>query len=64
VELKLGPQNECAEADQQQLKAANPSSRQRGLYTKDCDSRCSIEKKKKKSDRESQRAWRQDELIG
>jgi hypothetical protein len=58
----LGPENECAgEGQQQILNDRHILSSERMLY-KDYDRRCSIEKKY--SGRESQRARRQDELIG
>jgi hypothetical protein len=40
----------------------NPSSRQRGCYIRTMTARVQLEKKM--SGRESQEAWRQDELIG
>jgi hypothetical protein len=56
----LGPENESAGEDQQQLHDRPILSWERMLY-KDYAPRCSIEKKN--SGRESQGARRQDELI-
>jgi hypothetical protein len=56
----LGPQNDCAGQSQHQLKMTDPSSRQRGCYIRTITARVHLKKNK---GRESQGAWRQDELI-
>jgi hypothetical protein len=59
---ELGPKNNCAGEDQQQLKTINPSSRQRGCYIRIITA--SVQLENKINVRESQGACRQDEMIG
>jgi hypothetical protein len=54
-------ENDCAGEDQQQLYAIDLSSRHRGCYIRTMPARVQL---KKNDGRESQGAWRQDELIG
>jgi hypothetical protein len=58
----LGPENDCASYDQQQLQTTDPSSRQRGCYIRTITA--SVQLENKITDHESQGACRQDELIG
>jgi hypothetical protein len=58
----LGPENECTGEVQQQLKMADPSSRQRGCYIRAMTA--GVQLRKQNSGRESRGARPQDELIG
>jgi hypothetical protein len=58
----LGIGKECVGKSQWQLKTTVPSSRQRGSYIRTITS--SVQLENKISGRESQGAYRQDELIG
>jgi hypothetical protein len=57
----LGPENDCAGEGQQQLQTTDPSSRKRGYYIRTMAAGVQLGKI---CGRESQGAWRQDELIG
>jgi hypothetical protein len=59
---RLVPENDCAGEGQQQLYKTDPSSRQRGCYTRAMTA--SVQWNKKLASREFKRAWRQDKLIG
>jgi hypothetical protein len=58
----LGPGNDCAGEDQQLLQTTDSSSRQRGCYTRTITA--SVQLENKITDRGSQGACHQDELIG
>jgi hypothetical protein len=58
----LERESDCAGEDQQQLNTTDPSYRQRGCYVKTITA--SVQLENKLTGRESQRACRQDELIG
>jgi hypothetical protein len=58
----LGPENDCAGEDQQQLQTTEPSSRQRGCYIRTITA--SVQLENKIIGRYSQGACRQNELIG
>jgi hypothetical protein len=58
----LGPENDCAGEDQQELQTTDPSSRQRGCYIRTVATRVQLENKITSC--ESQAASRPDELIG
>jgi hypothetical protein len=58
----LGPENDCAGEDQQQLLTTDPSSRQKGCYIRTITA--SVQLENKITGRESRGACRQDELIG
>jgi hypothetical protein len=58
----IGPQNDCAGEDQQQLQTTDQSSRQRGCYIKTITA--SVRLENKITGRETQGACRQDDLIG
>jgi hypothetical protein len=58
----LGPENDCAGEDQQQLKMTDPSSRQRGCYIRTITANVHLENKI--TGLESKGACRRDELIG
>jgi hypothetical protein len=55
ISAELGPQKDCAGEGQQQLQMTYASYRER---------RCYIRTMKEHAARESQGAWRQDELVG
>jgi hypothetical protein len=57
----VGPQNDCADEDQQQLSTTDPPSRQRGCYIRTMKPSVQLEKTARRG---SQGACRQDELIG
>jgi hypothetical protein len=59
---ELGPENDCAGEDLQQLYMTDPSSRQRRCYIRAITA--SVKFENKITGRESQGACRQDELIG
>jgi hypothetical protein len=58
----LGPETDSAGEDQQQLYKADLSSFQRGCYIRTITA--SVPLKKENTRRESQGAWRQDEMAG
>jgi hypothetical protein len=58
----LGAENDCAGEYQQQFETTDPSSRQRGRYTRTITA--SVQLENIITGRESQGACRQDELIG
>jgi hypothetical protein len=57
----LGPENNCAGENKQQLQMSDPSSRQRGCYVRTITA--SVRLKNKNSGRESQGVCRKDALI-
>jgi hypothetical protein len=56
----LGPENDCAGEDQQQLYTTDTPSRQRGCYIRSITA--SVNLRNKITGRETERACRQDEL--
>jgi hypothetical protein len=58
----LGPKNDCAGEDQQQLYTTEPTYHQRGCFIRTITA--SVKLENKIIGRESQGACRQDELIG
>jgi hypothetical protein len=57
----FGPENDCADEDQQQLLTTDPSPRQRERYIRNTSARVQMENKI--TSRGSQEACRQDERI-